>query len=187
VLRLPDGDQSCRRGRSLAGAPPTPTATAARATSCKSAAGANQADSPSACPSDESADGSPRTYCPDDQEYVDYRLTRDNVNAAQFVNFLRLLRSMHPEVERFILYADGACYYGSSWPFASRCRRCCRRWGRHHTTLDLVDRPGFRRGGGQRTVGPWFEACRSIRDPRKRNGKRRNALRLDGARGGKLG
>src|SRR5262249_2604821 len=24
-------------------------------------------------------------YCPDDREYVDYRLTRDNVNGAQFV------------------------------------------------------------------------------------------------------
>src|SRR3954465_3230193 len=36
-------------------------------------------------------------YCPDDQEYVDYRLTRDNINGEQFVNFLRLLRSTHPE------------------------------------------------------------------------------------------
>jgi transposase len=52
-------------------------------------------------------------YCPDDHEYLDYRLTRDNINGAQFVNFLRLLRSLHPEVERFILYVDGARYYGS--------------------------------------------------------------------------
>lgn len=52
-------------------------------------------------------------YCPDDHEYLDYRLTRDNVNGEQFVNFLRLLRSTHPEVERFILYVDGARYYGS--------------------------------------------------------------------------
>jgi transposase len=52
-------------------------------------------------------------YCPDDHEYIDYRLTRDNINGAQFVNFLRLLRSLHPEVERFILYVDGARYYGS--------------------------------------------------------------------------
>src|SRR6201984_2362493 len=42
-------------------------------------------------------------YCLDDHEYVDYRLTRDNINGEQFVNFLRLLRSMHPEPERFIL------------------------------------------------------------------------------------
>jgi transposase len=52
-------------------------------------------------------------YCPDDHEYIDYRLTRDNINGEQFVNFLRLLRSMHPEVERFILYVDGARYYDS--------------------------------------------------------------------------
>ncbi len=52
-------------------------------------------------------------YCPDDQEYIDYRLTRDNINGEQFVNFLRLLRSTHPEVERFILYVDGARYYDS--------------------------------------------------------------------------
>ena len=52
-------------------------------------------------------------YCPDDHEYLDYRLTGDNVNGEQFVNFLRLLRSMHPETERFILYVEGARYYGS--------------------------------------------------------------------------
>jgi transposase len=52
-------------------------------------------------------------YCPDDHEYIDYRLTRDNINGEQFVNFLRLLRSTHPEAERFILYVDGARYYGS--------------------------------------------------------------------------
>jgi transposase len=52
-------------------------------------------------------------YCPDDHEYIDYRLTRDNINGEQFVNFLRLLRSLHPETERFILYVDGARYYKS--------------------------------------------------------------------------
>jgi putative transposase len=52
-------------------------------------------------------------YCPDDHEYLDYRLMRDNINGEQFVNFLRLLRSTHPEVEPFILYVDGARYYGS--------------------------------------------------------------------------
>lgn len=38
-------------------------------------------------------------YCPDDHEYIDYRLTRDNINGEQFVNFLRLLRSLHPQTE----------------------------------------------------------------------------------------
>jgi transposase len=51
-------------------------------------------------------------YCPDDQEYLDLRLTRDNVNGEQFVNLLRLLRERHPEARRFILYLDNAAYYG---------------------------------------------------------------------------
>jgi len=50
-------------------------------------------------------------YCPDDQEYLDLRLTRDNINGEQFVNLLRLLRERHPEVKRFILYLDNARYY----------------------------------------------------------------------------
>jgi transposase len=53
-------------------------------------------------------------YCPDDHEYVDYRLTRDNINGEQFINFMRLLRSLHPDIEKFILYVDGAKYYGSA-------------------------------------------------------------------------
>src|SRR5262245_15114297 len=51
-------------------------------------------------------------YCPDDQEYLDLRLIRDNVNGEQFVNLLRLLRERHPEAKRFILYLDNAAYYG---------------------------------------------------------------------------
>ncbi len=51
-------------------------------------------------------------YCPDDQEYLDLRLTRDNINGEQFVNLLRLLRERHPEVKKFILYLDNARYYG---------------------------------------------------------------------------
>jgi transposase len=53
-------------------------------------------------------------YCPDDHEYVDYRLTRDNINGEQFINFMRLLRALHPETEKFILYVDGATYFRSA-------------------------------------------------------------------------
>jgi transposase len=52
-------------------------------------------------------------YCPDDQEYRDLRLTRDNINGEQFVNLLRLLRATHPATERFVLYLDRARYYSS--------------------------------------------------------------------------
>jgi transposase len=50
-------------------------------------------------------------YCPEDHEYLDIRLTRDNINGEQFVNLLRLLREKHPEAKRFILYLDGAKYF----------------------------------------------------------------------------
>jgi transposase len=50
-------------------------------------------------------------YCPDDQEYLDIRLTKDNINSQQFVNLLRLLRANHPETTKFILYLDNARYY----------------------------------------------------------------------------
>src|SRR5262245_51396646 len=50
-------------------------------------------------------------YCPDDFEYLDLRLSRDNVNSQQFVNLLRVLKERHPETEKFILYLDNARYY----------------------------------------------------------------------------
>jgi transposase len=50
-------------------------------------------------------------YCPEDQEYLDIRLSRDNINGQQFVNLLRVLLERHPETEKFILYLDNAKYY----------------------------------------------------------------------------
>src|SRR4051794_13555310 len=73
-------------------------------------------------------------YCPEDHEYIDYRLTRDNINGEQFVNFLRLLRSTHPETERFILYVDGARYYDSP---------TVREWLRRHPEFHLSPIPAY--------------------------------------------
>jgi transposase len=73
-------------------------------------------------------------YCPDDHEYIDYRLTRDNINGEQFVNFLRLLRAMHPETERFILYVDGARYYNSP---------VVKEWLRRHPEFHLSQIPAY--------------------------------------------
>jgi transposase len=73
-------------------------------------------------------------YCPDDHEYIDYRLTRDNINGVQFVNFLRLLRSMHPETERFILYVDGARYYDSP---------VVKEWLKRHQEFHLSQIPAY--------------------------------------------
>jgi transposase len=73
-------------------------------------------------------------YCPDDCEYIDYRLTRDNVNGEQFVNFLRLLRSTHPQTEKFILYVDGARYYKSP---------AVKAWLRRHPEFVLSALPAY--------------------------------------------
>jgi transposase len=73
-------------------------------------------------------------YCPDDHEYIDYRLTRDNINGEQFINFLRLLRSHHPETERFILYVDGARYYGSP---------AVKEWLKRHPEFHLSRIPAY--------------------------------------------
>jgi len=73
-------------------------------------------------------------YCPDDQEYLDLRLTRDNINGEQFVNLLRLLRGRHPEVKRFILYLDNAKYYG---------KPVVQEWLRRHPEFHLEPVPPY--------------------------------------------
>jgi transposase len=73
-------------------------------------------------------------YCPDSQEYLDLRLTRDNVNGEQFVNLLRLLRAAHPDTERFVLYLDRAKYYGSP---------VVKTWLRRHPEFELEPLPTY--------------------------------------------
>ena len=73
-------------------------------------------------------------YCPDDQEYLDLRLTRDNINGEQFVNLLRLLRERHPETERFILYLDNAAYYD---------KPVVQEWLRRHPEFHLEPVPPY--------------------------------------------
>jgi transposase len=73
-------------------------------------------------------------YCPDDQEYLDIRLTRDNINGEQFVNLLRLLYSTHPGAEKFILYVDGAKYYG---------KPVVLEWLARHPQFRLVQLPAY--------------------------------------------
>jgi transposase len=73
-------------------------------------------------------------YCPEDHEYLDLRLTRDNVNGEQFVNLLRLLRAAHPGVEKFILYVDGAKYYS---------KPVVKEWLRRHPEFRLEPIPAY--------------------------------------------
>jgi transposase len=73
-------------------------------------------------------------YCPDDQEYLDIRWTRDNINGEQFVNLLRLIRATHPRAEKFILYVDGARYYS---------KPVVKDWLRRHPEFRLVPLPAY--------------------------------------------
>lgn len=73
-------------------------------------------------------------YCPDDQEYLDLRLTRDNINGEQFINLLRLLRERHPDTKRFILYLDNAAYYG---------KPVVQEWLRRHPEFHLEPVPPY--------------------------------------------
>jgi transposase len=73
-------------------------------------------------------------YCPDDQEYLDLRLTRDNINGEQFVNLLRLLRATHPDTERFVLYLDRARYYSAP---------VVKGWLRRHPEFELEPLPTY--------------------------------------------
>src|SRR3954470_1451118 len=73
-------------------------------------------------------------YCPDDQEYLDLRLTRHNVNGEQFVNLLRLLRERHPETRRSILYLDNAAYYG---------KPLVKEWLKRHPEFQLEPVPAY--------------------------------------------
>ncbi len=73
-------------------------------------------------------------YCPDDQEYLDLRLTRDDINGEQFVDLLRLLRERHPETKRFILYLDNAAYYG---------KPVVKEWLKRHPEFDLEPVPPY--------------------------------------------
>jgi transposase len=73
-------------------------------------------------------------YCPDDQEYLDLRLSRDNINSQQFVNLLRLLKERHPETAKFILYLDNARYYHTE---------VVREWLARHPEFQLEPLPAY--------------------------------------------
>jgi transposase len=73
-------------------------------------------------------------YCPDDHDYVDLRLTRENVTGEQFVRLLEALRARHPDTARFILYLDNARYYG---------KPCVKEWLAAHREFRLVPLPAY--------------------------------------------
>jgi transposase len=73
-------------------------------------------------------------YCPDDHDYVDLRLTKENITGEQFVKLLEGLLAKHPETERFLLYLDNARYYS---------KPVVKEWLARHRQFRLVPLPAY--------------------------------------------
>jgi transposase len=73
-------------------------------------------------------------YSPDDHDYVDLRLTRENITGEQFVKLLEALRAKHPDTGRFLLYLDNARYYS---------KPCVKEWLARHRQFRLVPLPAY--------------------------------------------
>jgi transposase len=73
-------------------------------------------------------------YCPDDQDYVDLRLIKENITGEQVVKLLEKLRAKHPDTEKFLLYLDNATYYS---------KPCVKEWLAKHREFRLVPLPAY--------------------------------------------
>lgn len=73
-------------------------------------------------------------YCPDVHDYVDLRLTGENVTGEQFVKLLERLMARHPATTRFLLYLDNARCYG---------KPCVKGWLKAHRQFRLVPLPAY--------------------------------------------
>src|SRR3954449_10074825 len=73
-------------------------------------------------------------YSPDDHDYVDLRLTKENITGEQFVKRLEKLREKHPDAKKFILYLDNARYYS---------KPCVKQWLGKHPEFHLVNVPPY--------------------------------------------
>jgi transposase len=73
-------------------------------------------------------------YSPDDHDYVDLRLTKENITGEQFVALLERLLAKHPDTERFLLYLDNAKYYS---------KQVVKEWLARHRQFRLVFLPAY--------------------------------------------
>jgi transposase len=73
-------------------------------------------------------------YSPDDHDYVDLRLTKENITGEQFVKLLEALRAKHPGTKRFLVYLDNARYYS---------KPCVKQWLAAHREFRLVPLPAY--------------------------------------------
>jgi transposase len=73
-------------------------------------------------------------YSPDDHDYVDLRLTKENITGEQFIKLLEALPARHPDTEKFILYLDNARYYS---------KPVVKEWLSRHRQFHLVFLPAY--------------------------------------------
>jgi transposase len=73
-------------------------------------------------------------YSPDDHDYVDLRLTKENITGEQFVKLLEKLLAKHPDTEKFLLYLDNARYDN---------KPCVKQWLAAHRQFRLVFLPAY--------------------------------------------
>jgi transposase len=73
-------------------------------------------------------------YSPDDHDYVDLRLTKENITGEQFIKLLEKLLAKHPDTEKFILYLDNARYYS---------KPVVKEWLARHRQFRLVFLPAY--------------------------------------------
>jgi transposase len=73
-------------------------------------------------------------YSPDDHDYVDLRLTKENITGEQFIKLLEALLAKHPDTEEFILYLDNARYYS---------KPVVKEWLAAHRQFRLVFLPAY--------------------------------------------
>lgn len=48
---------------------------------------------------------------PEDHEYLDVRVSKENLNAKKVIRLFRKMWRAHPEVKKFIIYLDNARYH----------------------------------------------------------------------------
>src|SRR5947209_8867019 len=73
-------------------------------------------------------------YSPDDHDYVDLRLTKENITGEQFIKLLEKMLAKHPGTEKFILYLDNARYYS---------KPVVKEWLARHRQFRLVFLPAY--------------------------------------------
>jgi transposase len=82
-------------------------------------------------------------YSPDDHDYVDLRLTKENITGEQFIKLMEKMLAKHPDTEEFILYLDNARYY--SKPVVKEWLACHRQFRlvflpAYSPNLNLIER-----------------------------------------------